>query len=101
MYIRKTTEQDFDRVMAIHASARAFMAAGGNPRQWGATGWPPAELIRPLSNFEKVCSQGINGPTWALIALDSGGYNMQVDGTAKTVATRQMYVDEILSRIAK
>ena len=59
---------------------------------------PPEELIRPLSNFEKVCSQGINGPTWALIALDSGGYDMLSDPSAKTVATRQMYVDEILSR---
>ena len=59
---------------------------------------PPEELLRPLSNFEKVCKQGINGPTWALIALDSGGYDVLADPTAKTVATRQTYVDEILSR---
>ena len=59
---------------------------------------PPEELLRPLSNFEKVCKQGINGPTWALIALDSGGYEVLADPAAKTVATRQMYVDEILSR---
>ena len=59
---------------------------------------PPEELLRPLSNFEKVCKQGINGPLWALIALDSGGYDVLPDPTAKTVATRQMYVDEILSR---
>ena len=59
---------------------------------------PPEELIRPLSNFEKVCSQGINGPLWALIAVDSGGYDMLPDPAAKTVATRQTYVDEILSR---
>ncbi len=32
--------------MAIYAHARAFMAAHGNPRQWGATGWPPEDLIR-------------------------------------------------------
>ena len=59
---------------------------------------PPEELIRPLSNFEKVCLTGINGPSWALIALDCGNYNMKPDPAAKTVATRQMYVDEILSR---
>ena len=59
---------------------------------------PPEELIRPLSNFEKVCNQGINGPTWALIALDSGGYDVLPDPSAKTVASRQTYVDEILSR---
>ncbi len=59
---------------------------------------PPEELLRPLSNFEKVCSQGINGPLWALLALDSGGYDVLPDPTAKTVADRQTYVDEILSR---
>lgn len=59
---------------------------------------PPEELLRPLSNYEKVCSQGINGPSWALIALDCGGYEILPDHAAKTLATRQMYVDEILSR---
>lgn len=59
---------------------------------------PPEELLRPLSNYEKVCRQGINGPTWALIAVDSGGYDFLPDPAAKTVADRQTYVDEILSR---
>ena len=44
--IRKTTEADLPRVMEIYAGARAFMAAHGNPRQWGPTCWPPEELIR-------------------------------------------------------
>ena len=46
MQIRKSTEQDFDRMMEIYAYARAFMAAHGNPNQWGPTHWPPEELIR-------------------------------------------------------
>ena len=45
LQIRHTTEADFDRVMEIYAYARDFMAAHGNPRQWGITHWPPAELI--------------------------------------------------------
>lgn len=45
MYVRKTTEADFDRVMEIYAGARTFMAEHGNPNQWGPTNWPPAELI--------------------------------------------------------
>ncbi len=45
MKIRKTTEQDFDRVMAIYEHARRFMAEHGNPNQWGPTNWPPEELI--------------------------------------------------------
>ena len=46
MTIRKSTEADIPRMMEIYAYARAFMAAHGNPNQWGATNWPPEELIR-------------------------------------------------------
>ena len=45
MQIRKSTEADLDRIMDIYAGARAFMAAHGNPHQWGPTNWPPRELI--------------------------------------------------------
>ena len=33
-------------MMEIYAHARAFMAAHGNPNQWGPNQWPPEELIR-------------------------------------------------------
>ena len=46
MQIRKSTLQDVDRMMEIYARARAFMAANGNPNQWGPTCWPPRELIQ-------------------------------------------------------
>ena len=46
MEIRKTVPQDLARIMKIYAFARAFMAAHGNPNQWGPTCWPPEELIR-------------------------------------------------------
>jgi len=55
-------------------------------------------LLTALGDFEKTIWQGINGPIWALIALDSGNYDMPVNAEAKTQATRQMYIDEILSR---
>ncbi|MCR4903805.1 MAG: GNAT family N-acetyltransferase [Butyrivibrio sp.] len=45
MRIRKTTEEDFDRVMKIYSYARDFMAKTGNPNQWGPTNWPPETLI--------------------------------------------------------
>ena len=45
MKIRKTTEEDFVRVMEIYAAARDFMARTGNPNQWGLTHWPPEALI--------------------------------------------------------
>ena len=46
MKIRKSTAQDFDRMMVIYERARRFMAENGNPNQWGPTHWPPEELIR-------------------------------------------------------
>lgn len=46
MEIRKTRIEDLERVMAIYAHARAFMAQTGNPRQWGPTCWPPEALIQ-------------------------------------------------------
>ncbi len=45
MTIRHSTPQDLDRMMEIYAFARAFMAAHGNPNQWGPTQWPPRVLI--------------------------------------------------------
>ena len=32
--------------MEIYAYAREYMAAHGNPDQWGPTNWPPEDLIR-------------------------------------------------------
>ncbi len=46
MEIRKSEEKDFARIMEIYKYARHFMAEHGNPRQWGATNWPPEDLIR-------------------------------------------------------
>ena len=55
-------------------------------------------LLTPLGDFDKTVWQGVNGPVWALLALDAGGYAMPVNSGATTQATRRMYVDEILSR---
>ncbi|MBP5401833.1 MAG: hypothetical protein J6Y36_01605 [Treponema sp.] len=45
MKIRKSTEQDFTRIMEIYAFAREYMKTHGNPNQWGPTNWPPEDLI--------------------------------------------------------
>ena len=45
MHIRKAQPTELDRIMDIYAYARAFMAETGNPKQWGATNWPPQDLI--------------------------------------------------------
>ena len=54
-------------------------------------------LLTPLGDYDKTVWQGLNGPIWALIALDSGGYAMPQNTSAATQATRQMFVDDILS----
>lgn len=70
----------------------ALTAIGKDPQNVGGY-----NLIEPLGDFDKTIWQGINGSIFALIALDSGDYTMPVCSTAKTQATREMYIDEILS----
>lgn len=54
-------------------------------------------LIEPLANFDYVKKQGINGPVFALIALDTFKYEIPSapDGAVQT--TRENLIDYILS----
>ncbi len=45
MEIRHAKEEDIARMMEIYEYARGFMAANGNPNQWGPRNWPPEQLI--------------------------------------------------------
>ncbi len=47
-------------------------------------------LITPLIDYDSVIKQGLNGPSWALIALDAAEYNND--------EIRTKYIDLILSR---
>lgn len=42
--VRKAAAEDLERIMEIYAYAREFMAATGNPNQWGRTN-PPRETL--------------------------------------------------------
>lgn len=53
-------------------------------------------LTTALGDYDKTIWQGLNGPIWALIALDSGNYPMPQNPDAKTQATREMYIQRIL-----
>lgn len=44
MNIRLAIPADMDELMRVYASARAYMAATGNPNQWGAD-YPSRELL--------------------------------------------------------
>jgi hypothetical protein len=53
-------------------------------------------LLTPLGDYYNTVYQGLNGPIWALIALDSSNYDMPQNNKAAVQATRDMYVDRIL-----
>ena len=55
-------------------------------------------LLVPLADFDQTVFQGINGPIFALLALDSGGYEIPEVPEAETQATRELYVGELLQR---
>ncbi|MBR5157448.1 MAG: S-layer homology domain-containing protein [Clostridia bacterium] len=71
----------------------ALTAIGKNPAD--VAGY---NLLTPLADYEKTIWQGINGAIWALIALDSGNYDMPGNPDAKIKATREMYVNHILEK---
>lgn len=55
-------------------------------------------LLEPLADFDTVIKQGINGPVFALIALDSNHHDIPVVKDVKTQTTREMLIDYILGR---
>ena len=74
LHNRKYTE--YSRVIV------ALTAIGKDPTNVGAY-----NLVEPLSDYDKTIWQGINGPIFALIAVDSGNY---------ACSARQDYIDYIL-----
>lgn len=73
MRIRKTTENDFERVMEIYAYARDFMASTGNPNQWGPTNWPPEDLIHSdIKEGSSYVCENDNGAVAGVFYFTSG-----------------------------
>ena len=56
------------------------------------------DLIKPLADYEQTCFQGINGPMFALIALDSGGYDVPAAEAGAVQASRELYIDLLLEK---
>ena len=75
LHSRKYTE--YSRVVL------ALTAIGKDPANVGGY-----DLVEPLRDYDQVIWQGVNGPIFALLALDSGNYACDV---------RQDYIDYILS----
>ena len=77
LHSRKYTE--YSRVVL------ALTAIGKNPEN--VAGY---NLTAPLMDYEKTIRQGLNGPVWALIALDCGNYGNE--------EIREKYISFILGR---
>lgn len=58
------------------------------------------DLVAPLADFDQVNWQGVNGPIWALIALDTLDYEVPQlpTGSGKTQTTREKLIGAILGK---
>ena len=70
----------------------AVTAIGKDPTDVGGF-----NMLLPLADFEQTVFQGINGPIFALLALDSGNYEIPENTADSTQATRDLYVDYIIN----
>ncbi|WP_171056450.1 S-layer homology domain-containing protein [Paenibacillus sinopodophylli] len=78
---------EYDRVIL------ALTAIGKNVDQ--VAGY---NLLEPLADYDTLIKQGINGPVFALIALDSKAYDIPVVESVKKQTTRELLIDFILGR---
>lgn len=76
---------DYSRTILV------FTALGKDPSDAGGY-----NLLKRLADFNKVKKQGINGPIWALIALDSGNYKIPTVKGVSVQTTRDLLIDYIL-----
>ena len=70
----------------------AVTAIGRDPADVGGF-----NMLQPLADFEQTVFQGINGPIFALLALDCGNYEIPENTVGSTQATRYLYVDYIIN----
>ncbi|MCI8608563.1 MAG: terpene cyclase/mutase family protein [Firmicutes bacterium] len=84
LHSRKYTE--YSRVVI------AYSALGLDP-----TDIKGYNMLEKLADFNSVIWQGINGPIYALRALDAGGYEIPKVSDIENVTTRQKLIDYILS----
>ena len=55
-------------------------------------------LLKPLAKYDKVIWQGINGTIFALLAFDTGNYEIPARDGDGVQTTRELLIQEILSK---
>ena len=81
--VRNARLEDLNRIEEIYAYARAFMAANGNPNQWGKINPPSQQLLMDIENrllFVIEDNTGIHGVFYFYIGADPT-YDSIEDGT--------------------
>lgn len=73
-------------ILALTAMGKDVTNAGGY------------DLLEKLSDHNKVVRQGINGPVFALLALDSRDYEIPMADDAAAQAARDRYLEYILNK---
>ena len=101
MIIRKSKFSDLSRIMEIYSIARTFMAAHGNPNQWGPTNWPPEELIQ--KDIENGNSYVCANDAGRIIGTFFFTYGSDIEPTYRTI-TEGAWLDDssygVVHRIA-
>jgi len=72
MTIRRTRPDELDDVMAIYAQARVFMAANGNPHQWGASAPRREKIIASINAGDHFSCLDGQGRRLAVFTLRAG-----------------------------
>lgn len=70
----------------------SLTALGYNPTDVGGY-----NLLKPLSDMNYVTRQGLSGPVWALIALDSHNYEIPKTDPGKNQTTREKLISLLLA----
>lgn len=71
----------------------ALTAIGKDPRDVGGY-----NLLEQMADYDKVIAQGVNGAIFALIALDTYGYEIPNVENIKNINTREKLVNHILEK---
>lgn len=71
--IRPAKVSDLPAMLEVYAAARAFMAANGNPHQWGDEGYPHRELLeQDIARGQSYVAEGEDGAVHGAFMLAPG-----------------------------
>ena len=70
--IRLAETKDLDAIARVYDAARAYMAASGNPHQWGDSGYPHRELLEKDIEKRRLYVIEENGAVHAVFAFMLG-----------------------------